>query len=106
MLRRQGRVVAFTVTRVQADELDIVNLAVANEERRGGLGLLLIERLVALMRTRGVRAAFLEVRAGNDAARSLYLKAGFHETQVRPAFYTDPVEDAILMRLQIAPLRG
>jgi [ribosomal protein S18]-alanine N-acetyltransferase len=101
VLRRDGRVVAFTVTRVVADELDIVNLAVASEERRHGLGLLLIEHLIAAMLERGVRSAFLEVRAGNEAARSLYLKAGFQETQRRPKFYVDPVEDAILMRLEI-----
>jgi ribosomal-protein-alanine N-acetyltransferase len=52
---------------------------------------------------RGVRSVFLEVRDGNLEARHLYRGLGFEETQRRPGFYTEPEEDAILMRLELGP---
>jgi len=103
VIRQADRVVAFAVTRMQSGELDIVNFAVARSERRMGLGLLLLRSLVDRARADGATAAFLEVRASNEPARSLYEKFGFRETQRRPNFYVDPVEDAVLMRLEIAP---
>jgi len=103
VIRQADRVVAFAVTRIQAGELDIVNFAVARAERRMGLGLLLLRHLIERAKAEGAHAAFLEVRAGNDAARSLYVKFGFRETQRRPNFYVDPVEDAVLMRLDFGP---
>jgi ribosomal-protein-alanine acetyltransferase len=103
VIRQADRVVAFAVTRLQSGELDIVNFAVSRAERRMGLGLLLLRNLTERARAEGAAAAFLEVRASNEPARSLYEKFGFRETQRRPGFYVDPVEDAILMRLEIAP---
>ena len=67
-------------------------------------------RLVAdQIRGKGVEAAFLEVRESNHGARALYRALGFEETQKRRAFYRNPVEDAVLMRLSIgrdARLKG
>jgi ribosomal-protein-alanine acetyltransferase len=106
VLRRGDHVVAFAVTRTVEGELDIVNLAVSQSARRQGLGELLLGRLVERARAEGTKSVFLEVRAGNEPALALYAKSGFQETQRRRNFYTDPVEDAILMRLEIAPERG
>jgi ribosomal-protein-alanine N-acetyltransferase len=51
-------------------------------------------------REEGARHAFLEVRAGNLAAQTLYKKYGFITTGVRPRYYKDNDEDAILMDLE------
>jgi ribosomal-protein-alanine N-acetyltransferase len=47
----------------------------------------------------GARRAFLEVRAGNSAAQAMYKKYGFVADGVRPRYYKDNNEDAILMSL-------
>ena len=47
-----------------------------------------------------MRRAFLEVRAGNDAAQAMYKKFGFEVTGIRPKYYRDNDEDAILMTLE------
>ena len=94
---------AFIVARTQAPEMDIINLAVARDQRRRGLGGLLLRAALDRAASEGVRRAFLEVREGNQAARALYETLGFRQTQRRPAFYGEPVEDAILMSLDIEP---
>ncbi len=103
VLRSFGNAVAFVVTRRHSPELDIVNLAVAEGHRRRGFGRILLRFLLEMVRRDGVDQVFLEVRAGNQAARGLYSSLGFEETQKRRNFYEDPVEDAILMKLKIEP---
>ena len=48
--------------------------------------------------SRGVKEIFLEVRASNTPAISLYLKCGFEKISVRKKYYGDPAEDAVIMR--------
>lgn len=103
VLRLSGQVVAFVVTRTQSAEMDIVNLAVDPEHRRRGLGHLLARSVVERAAREGVQTVFLEVRESNQPARKLYEDLGFKETQRRRGFYAAPVEDAILMSLQIEP---
>jgi ribosomal-protein-alanine N-acetyltransferase len=102
-LRSFGNPIAFVVTRRHPPELDIVNLAVAEEHRKRGFGRILLGFLLEMARRDGVEQVFLEVRAGNRAALGLYRSLGFEETQKRRNFYADPVEDAILMKLKIEP---
>jgi ribosomal-protein-alanine N-acetyltransferase len=45
---------------------------------------------------------FLEVRESNAAARCFYEKAGFVQTGRRKSYYTDPAEDAVLYRYDLA----
>ncbi len=103
VLRSAGQVVAYVVARMQTPELDIVNLAVARDYRRRGLGRFLLRSLLDHVASLGVTRLFLEVREGNQEARGLYGGFGFMETQRRRGFYLEPVEDAILMRLEIEP---
>lgn len=106
VLRCNGTVVGFAVARILGLELDIVNLAVDPERRRLGLGRFLLRSLLDHGAAAGVSSVFLEVREGNQAARSLYGSVGFKETQRRRAFYREPVEDAILMRLEMSHPQG
>lgn len=103
VLRSAGQVVAFVVARIQIPEMDIVNLAVARDRRRRGMGRFLLRSLLDHPSSLGVTRVFLEVRDGNQEARGLYGSFGFKETQRRRAFYREPVEEAILMRLEIEP---
>jgi len=88
----------FLVARHLAPEWELENIVVAPAARRHGIGGRLLEAWLARVRETDSEAVFLEVRELNDAARSLYEKAGFQQTGRRRSYYTDPPEDAILYR--------
>ncbi len=94
----EGAVLGFLVAQVLADEWEIENIAVSSPARRRGLGSRLVSELLDRARKRGARAVFLEVRESNRAARLLYEKWAFLPAGRRKAYYTDPVEDALLFR--------
>jgi [ribosomal protein S18]-alanine N-acetyltransferase len=79
------------------DELHINNLAVAPAFRRTGVATALLARVLGDGVTLGASRATLEVRRSNDPARLLYERFGFSVTGVRRAYYTKPVEDAIVL---------
>jgi [ribosomal protein S18]-alanine N-acetyltransferase len=86
-----------------ADELHILNIAIHPSFRRRGLGFLLLNHALAYARERRTVSALLEVRETNSAARSLYRKSGFYQVGVRPHYYQDTGESAILMDLALTP---
>jgi ribosomal-protein-alanine N-acetyltransferase len=49
----------------------------------------------------GAPRAFLELRAGNSSALALYEKCGFNVTATRNRYYCDPVEDALVMIIEL-----
>jgi len=103
--RRRGRsrVAAYIVGRMGADELHINNVAVRDNFRRRGIGRALLNLILEEGKRSGVRCAFLELRAGNAAALALYKECGFRVTARRSRYYSDPVEDALVMIIQLEP---
>jgi ribosomal-protein-alanine N-acetyltransferase len=95
-----GRIAAMIVSWMIADELHIATFATAPEFRRQGIGSLLLTEALADARRTGARRAFLEVRSSNAAAQDMYRKFGFAVTGLRPRYYRDNAEDAILMTLE------
>ena len=93
------RIAGYIVARESAGELHINNVAVRDQYRRRGIGNALLGRIVETAKRLGVKVAFLEVRAGNHAAQSLYEKNGFKPIARRADYYTDPREDAVVMSL-------
>ena len=79
---------------------DVQTIAVAPAARGLGLGRGLMHALITESRRRGVAELFLEVRADNPIARSLYRSLGFEEIGVRPRYYRHGI-DAVLMRLAV-----
>jgi ribosomal-protein-alanine N-acetyltransferase len=99
--RRNGALVGYGGMWVVADEAHIVTLAVARDERRRGIGRLLIEALLEEARRHAVRGITLEVRVGNIPARTLYESYGFHLVATRPHYYQDNDEAAAVMLLRL-----
>lgn len=93
--------VGFLVARHAAAEWELENIVVAAAARNRGLGKRLLEALLARLRETG-ESVFLEVRASNLAARTLYERAGFRQTGCRESYYTDPPEDAVLYRWNVS----
>lgn len=80
---------------------DIQTIAVAPHARRHGLGRTLMLAMIAEARRRGAREVFLEVRADNPGAQTLYQQLGFEEIGVRPKYYQPDGVDAVVMRLTV-----
>lgn len=97
----QHRVQGFIAARLVAGELHINNVAVRRECRRLGMARGLLEKTIKEAARRGAHAAFLEVRAGNEAAQALYSRCGFRVAGRRAAYYTHPSEDALVMNLSL-----
>jgi ribosomal-protein-alanine N-acetyltransferase len=92
-----GRVVGFCSYWHVLDELHINNLAVMPQERRAGIGSALLKFVLNQGATLGARRATLEVRRSNEFARLMYERFGFTVAGVRRAYYTKPVEDALVL---------
>ena len=83
------------------DEAHICNIAVAPQFRRRGLGEALLRAQIALSVSLGVERITLEVRVSNYAAQGLYEKLGFRACGIRPKYYQDNNEDALIMWLNL-----
>lgn len=90
-------VAAFCAFWLVVDQAHINNLAVRPELRGRGLGTHLLQSILVEARHLGATSLMLEVRRSNVAAQRLYAKAGFSEHSVRKNYYTQPVEDAIVL---------
>ena len=83
------------------DEAEIYNVAVKKDSRGRGIGSFLLAKLIECGKSDNRKRFLLEVRCGNKSAISLYKKLGFKEDGIRPNFYDEPKEDALLMSLEI-----
>jgi ribosomal-protein-alanine N-acetyltransferase len=79
------------------DEIHINNVAMRPQFRGLGLGSTLLRHVLAEARRLGARRATLEVRASNEGALRLYERLGFHVAATRRNYYTNPVEDALIL---------
>jgi ribosomal-protein-alanine N-acetyltransferase len=94
---RGDEVVAFAGIWLMVDEAHITTFAVHPGQRRRGIGERLLLTLLDVALERGAREATLEVRLSNVAARRLYEKYGFRPVGLRPRYYSDNGEDALIM---------
>jgi len=94
---KNGRIVGFLLARAVADESEILNMAVGKAHRRHGIATELLKMAIQWLRSAGTSSIYLEVRASNSAAISLYTRHGFVPGGRRASYYKNPSEDAILM---------
>jgi ribosomal-protein-alanine N-acetyltransferase len=91
------RVVAYAGMWLMVDEAHITTFAVHPRWRRQRIGERLLLTLLDIARARRAREATLEVRLSNLPARRLYEKYGFRPVGLRPRYYSDDNEDALIM---------
>lgn len=96
-----GTGVGYIIVKTVADECHLYDLAVQGTHRRKGIAKALLESILAIISPGETRFFFLEVRASNLPALALYRSFGFLEYARRRAYYDHPVEDAVLMRLDL-----
>lgn len=90
-------VVGFLACAGQGDAWHILNVTVDPDHRRRGLGGMLVDGIISLLDGRPYDRYTLEVRVSNDAAIRLYRGRSFVDSGVRPRYYSDNREDALIM---------
>ena len=97
VIEKDKRVIGYGGMWLVLDEAHITNIAIHPDYRGLRLGERLMRRLMGLALRSGAASMTLEVRKSNEVAQRLYRKLGFVEEGVRPGYYTDNGEDAIIM---------
>jgi ribosomal-protein-alanine N-acetyltransferase len=88
---------AYIVFWLVADEAHLHNLAVKKEYRRNGLAFGLMETMKKIAAENKIKSQTLEVRESNNEAIKLYRKCGFVVKGIRPLYYMETKEDALIM---------
>jgi len=86
------------------DEIHLHKIAVRPDMRRKGIAFRLLAEAIRRSRLEGARRATLEVRRSNQPAQRMYAKFGFSVSGVRPAYYEDTGEDALIMWADLSPI--
>lgn len=94
---RGQRLVGYAGMWLILDEAHVTNIAVHPGERGQGLGDAILTELRRRAERHGCTRMTLEVRPSNTAARALYQKHGFQARGLRPGYYADTHEDAMIM---------
>jgi ribosomal-protein-alanine N-acetyltransferase len=94
---RGGDVLAYVMVSRYADVWHILNLCVREAQRGQGLGARMLDELFVRAGRKAHLGFTLEVRVSNDTAIRLYRRKGFLEHGVRPGYYSDNGEDALIM---------
>ena len=93
----ESQVAGFCAFWKVVDQIHINNLAIHPNFRGRGLGKRLLKEVLAEAARLGAPHATLEVRRSNERARRLYEGAGFETVGVRTSYYTNPIEDALIL---------
>ena len=92
-------IVGYLCFWVVFEEVRLMNLAVIESMRHKGIAKALVMQALVVGLAQGAMCAVLELRASNHAAHALYRSLGFRDVTTRPTYYTNPIEDALLMEL-------
>jgi ribosomal-protein-alanine N-acetyltransferase len=100
--------IAYCVLTHAAGESHLLNLCVAPDRQRQGLGRLMLEHAIRMARLQDCESMFLEVRPSNPAGYGLYAARGFRVVGRRSDYYRagEAREDAIVMQLDLRASSG
>jgi ribosomal-protein-alanine N-acetyltransferase len=98
-----GQMIGYAMLSVAVGESHLLNLCVAPEYQGRGFGRQLLHRVFIEAARKGAQVMFLEVRASNSVAQSLYLDSGFNQIGMRRGYYPDDEgrEDALIFARQL-----
>lgn len=95
-----GHVVGYVVYELHKKRLDLLNIAVAREHRRHGVGTQMLAKLASKLNDQRRDRITLEVRETNLGAQLFFKQVGFRATAVLHGVYHDwqTAEDAYMMQ--------
>lgn len=97
------KIIGYLILYFVLEDGEIARIAVADEYRRKGVAGKMLRELALLCRENGVNRLMLDVRESNEPAKAFYVRQGFEVDGIRKDYYTNPVENAVLMSV---PLGG
>lgn len=103
VMELEGTVLGYGGMWLIIDEAHITNIAVRENYRGLGYGKQLLMEMMKTAHWLGALRMTLEVRVTNERAQSLYRKMGFYPAGVRPGYYSDNNEDALIMWVDLVP---
>jgi len=92
-----GILTGVLVALCQTEEWELENIVVAHDQQRKGIGREMMCRFIAEAMAHHASAILLEVRASNSAAQRFYQSCGFKIAATRKSYYSNPLEDALVM---------
>lgn len=98
---KAGKLIGYLLAYTAADEAEIARIATVKEQRKQGAGGRMLEELEERCKKKKIQKLMLDVRSGNEEARSFYVKHEFKEDGIRRGFYESPAEDAVLMSKEL-----
>ncbi|MCP4291873.1 MAG: ribosomal protein S18-alanine N-acetyltransferase [bacterium] len=101
---KDGKLVGYLMAWRVVDQVHILNIATDPECLRQGVGTALLLASTAMAVQGGQEEITLEVRQSNHGARGFYVRHGFAETGLRPGYYQDNGEDAVIMTASCADI--
>lgn len=103
IMEQDGIVLGYGGMWLIVDEAHVTNIAVREPYRGQGLGEKLLREMMRTASWLGMLRMTLEVRVSNEIAQSLYRKLGFYDAGLRPGYYSDNREDALIMWADLVP---
>jgi len=97
--KESERIVGYLFAWEVSGEFHLMNIAVASNWQRKGIGELLLKKMCDVGRQKSIAQILLEVRVSNVSAISLYKKLKFNKVGVRKNYYHSPTEDALVLCL-------
>lgn len=97
----EQEIIGFAGFWLVVDEAQVTNIAIKQDWQSRGYGRVLVRTLMQAAQTKGAVNISLEVRQSNKRAYKLYKKLGFQEVGIRPGYYLDNSENAILMSAKL-----
>ena len=99
--KNDNQMIGFIIFSPITPEAHILSISVRNEMQSKGIGTLLLKSMLDQCKVMNYKKIFLEVRVSNEKAINFYEKFGFSKDAIRNNYYTDNLEDALLMSLSI-----
>lgn len=99
-VEEEDKIVGLLIASISVSEADIYMVVVDEEYKQNRIAYQLFQHLIEHCREE-VESIFLEVRISNEPAIGLYERLGFERLNIRKAYYSSPIEDAIVMHLKI-----
>ena len=97
VIEEKGVILGYCSMQTVLDEGDVLNVAVRSDRQKEGIGYFMVDSMLKMAQMSGIHLVHLEVREHNDTARRLYKRLGFVEDGLRKNYYSDPIENAVLM---------
>jgi len=103
VMEQDGDILGYGGMWLIVDEAHVTNIAIRERYQGQGLGKLLLGEMMKTAHWLGAKRMTLEVRVSNEVAQRLYRRFGFEPSGIRPGYYSDNMEDALIMWADLEP---